>query len=70
MMHAGHDADTAVDSHKHRCPGAGGLEEPLIPHLLLCTIGCSTVALMALEEKWTRSAALSYPRHFFMLTAC
>lgn len=74
-MHVGRGADTALDSHKRRCPRAGGLQEPSIPHLLLCTIGCrvehcSTVALMALEEKWTRSAALSHPRHFFMLTLC
>lgn len=29
----GRGADTALDSHKRRCPRAGGLEEPLIPHL-------------------------------------
>lgn len=44
-MHVGRGADTALDSHKRRCPRAGGLEEPLIPHLLLCTIGCSVAAL-------------------------
>lgn len=52
--------------------GEGGLVA-LVPHLLLYTIGCSvgnccTVALMALEQKWTRSAALSLHRHFFTLT--
>lgn len=71
----GRGADTAVDSHKCRCPGAGGLEEPLILHLLLCTIGCrvehcSAVALVAVKEKWTRSAMLSHLRHFFVLTLC
>lgn len=69
----GHGADTAVDSHKRRCPVAGGLEEPVFSHPLLFAIGysvehCGTVALMALEEKWTRSAALSHLRHFLMLT--
>lgn len=71
----GRGADTAVDSHKRRCPRAGGLEEPTSPHLLLATIGCSvehcgTVASMALEEKWTRSAALSHLRRILMLTLC
>lgn len=28
----GRGADTAVDSHKRRCPRAGGLEEPTFPH--------------------------------------
>lgn len=75
MMHVDCHADTAVESYKCRCPRAGGPVESLNPHLLLRTIGCRVehccmVALMALEEKWTRSAALSHPRHFFMLTLC
>lgn len=72
---SGRGADTAVDSHKRRCLRAGGSVEPMFPHLLVVTIGCSveycgTVALMALDEKWTRSAALSHLRHSLMLTRC
>lgn len=72
----GHGADTAVDSHKCRCPrGLVARRSPWFrtfhsAQLDAARSVASAVALMAQEEKWTRSAALSHLRHFLMLTLC